>query len=542
MFATTPTAAAIYVRWSTDEQGAGTTLEEQRQTCLNFVAERGWSLRPDLILIDEGYSAGSLERPGMKKLRQFVNAGAIDAVVVYKLDRLTRNIVDAVDLVLREWEGRCALISVTQSAIDTTNALGRQFFTLMASFAEFEREMIRDRTLSGKKRRAMQGRNPGFRPPYGYTTGERPGEFVMAEEKAAVVRRLFDSFAAGSSMMDLARQLNKEAIPCPRGGRGWSDRTIRYMLQNPIYVGRLEYGKSSVNSPQKKRLLGRHKTVYGAPRWAVVPDSVTPVVAPELWQTVQRLMGSRSQRAGFCARAASSSYLLTGIMKCPCGYNYAGHTARGVDWYRCRSLPGVCTQKAIRADQVEQAVMDGLRAELGARIGHGLIDAVATRVEAAQRASEVAVINVKESIASVRKQGEMARRDYMAGDLPGRLFAELVADLEQKGCELQSALVEAESAVANPQAGMPDPTWLLNNIDQVMSDTWSGLEMGQKKYTLRTLVSKLVVWREAESAVVEVELTLASMGAHPGEVEERQLKCTNRNRDEEGGSQANRFG
>ncbi|HWI53005.1 MAG TPA: recombinase family protein, partial [Symbiobacteriaceae bacterium] len=301
--AMTPSAPAVYVRWSTEEQGSGTTLEEQKQTILGFLAERGWPVRQDLLFIDDGYSAGSLERPAMKKLRRAVHAGEVDAVVVYKLDRLTRNIVDAVELVLKEWEGRCALVSVTQSSIDTTNPLGRQFFTLMASFAEFEREMIKDRTLSGKKRRAMQGRNPGFRPPYGYKIGETPGSIVIDEERAPVVQRMFALFGAGISMIEIARRFNAEAVPKPGDSKAWQDRTIRYMLQNPLYMGRLEYGKTSKNSPQKRSVVGKANTKHKAPKHAVVHQAVVPIIEPDLWQKVQRLMGERSRKVGFNCRA-----------------------------------------------------------------------------------------------------------------------------------------------------------------------------------------------------------------------------------------------
>jgi site-specific DNA recombinase len=510
MLSTTPAAPAVYVRWSTDEQGSGTTLDEQKQTCLAFLSEREWPVRQDLLFIDEGYSAGSLERPAMKKLRRAVHAGLVDAVVVYKLDRLTRNIVDAVELVLKEWEGRCALVSVTQSSIDTTNALGRQFFTLMASFAEFEREMIRDRTMSGKKRRAMQGRNPGFRPPYGYIIGDVPGQIIVDEEKAAVVRRIYDLYVSGIGLIDIANRLNREHLPPPGESRGWTDRTLRYMLTNPLYMGRLEYGKSSKNSPQKRSIVGKSKTYYKAPRHALVQEAVPPIIAPDLWNLTQTLMKDRSKPTGFVNRAATSPYLLTGLLKCRCcGYGHAGvTTSDGVSYYRCRGPQ--CDGVSIRCDVLDEAVIEAVRHQLQARVTEEVMEAAAAKLDAARASLETTVANLQTALAGYAKQREKARRDYMEGDLTGKILSQFMAELDEKEGEARAVLREAEHQLANPDALAPDTAWLMQHKDQVMSETWAEMEMGQKKQTLRTLVKRLTAFRGKGETFVDLEVTVAT--------------------------------
>ncbi|HWI66569.1 MAG TPA: recombinase family protein, partial [Symbiobacteriaceae bacterium] len=85
-----PTKVAIYIRWSTEDQGEGTTLEVQSETCRAYLVSQGWAVNPELIFIDDGYSGGSIERPAMARLRSAVAAGEVHCVVVYKLDRLSR--------------------------------------------------------------------------------------------------------------------------------------------------------------------------------------------------------------------------------------------------------------------------------------------------------------------------------------------------------------------------------------------------------------------------------------------------------------------
>lgn len=507
----TPQAAAIYVRWSTEEQGSGTTLEEQKQTCLNFLVERGWPVRRDLLFIDDGYSAASLERPAIQRLRQAVRSGAVDAVVVYKLDRLTRNIVDAVELVLKEWEGRCALVSVTQSSIDTTNPLGRQFFTLMASFAEFERELIKDRTLSGKRRRALQGRNPGFRPPYGYRIGETPGSIIVDEERAPVVRRIFEMFSSGMSTMAIARRFNAEKIPVPGESKGWIHETLRYMLRNPMYVGRLEYGKSSKVSPQRRAILGKAKLKHRVPRHAVVQEAVPAIVPLDLWQFAQQLMAQRAVGSRFNRRAASSQYLLTGLLRCRCGHAMAGHETReGIHYYRCSSPPGTCSGTIVRTEVLDQAVVEAIRHQLRDRIGHQVMEAAAARAKAFRGDLEAQVASLRGSLAEIGRKQKRARQDYFASELNARMYSEFMAQLDEQEGEAKGALREAEDALANLKAVKADSAWLSANVEEVMSDTWSSLDVGQKKHILRMLVPKLSAYREKGSSSVHLDFSLAT--------------------------------
>ena len=118
---------AAYVRWSTDEQTDGTTLEVQLEPCRLFIQSQGWLIREDLVFVDDGHSGGSLNRPGLNRLREVVRGGNVSCVVVYKLDRLSRSVLDTA-LVLQEWEGICSIRS-TREPVDTTNPTGSILFS-----------------------------------------------------------------------------------------------------------------------------------------------------------------------------------------------------------------------------------------------------------------------------------------------------------------------------------------------------------------------------------------------------------------------------
>jgi site-specific DNA recombinase len=101
-----PDKVAIYIRWSTDDQSDGTTLEVQQEGCKHYLLSQGWVVNEDLIFVDDGWSGGNLERPAMTRMRTLVRAGKVDCVVVFKLDRLSRSVIDMVNLVLEEWDGQ----------------------------------------------------------------------------------------------------------------------------------------------------------------------------------------------------------------------------------------------------------------------------------------------------------------------------------------------------------------------------------------------------------------------------------------------------
>jgi site-specific DNA recombinase len=223
-----PDKIAIYVRWSTDEQTGNTTLEVQLEGCKHYIISQGWQVNEELIFIDDGYSGGNLLRPGMKKLRKAIQDEKVDCVVVFKLDRLSRSVRDTVNLVLDEWDGTTYLKSAREP-VDTTTPMGKQFFYMLVSYAEWERSVIRERTYSGKIKRAKDGQNPGIRAPYGYKIGAVKGSFEIVEPEAKIVWYIFEKYAAGTGIISIVTDLNKQGIK-NRSGGAWAFSTIAGLL------------------------------------------------------------------------------------------------------------------------------------------------------------------------------------------------------------------------------------------------------------------------------------------------------------------------
>ena len=229
-----------YVRVSTEEQvSKGHGLDAQERAIRSFAESQGFELIG--VEKDGGVSGAKKpsERDGFRRVLQLAQAKLYSTLLVWKFDRLARNLIYSVTTVndLKEKYG-VVLRSVTEP-IDTSSPMGQMIFTLLAGFAAEERRAIIRRTLAGKREKASRGGFSGGAAPLGYTR-DREGGLVVLEAEGAVVRRIFQMRSTGLSLMSIARTLNQEGVASKRGGK-WYSATILYILDNPKYHGWSEY-------------------------------------------------------------------------------------------------------------------------------------------------------------------------------------------------------------------------------------------------------------------------------------------------------------
>jgi site-specific DNA recombinase len=158
---------------------------------------------------------------------------------VWKFDRLARNLFYSVTTVNALNENYGVVLRSVTEPIDTSNPMGEMIFTLLAGFAAEERRVIIRRTLAGKREKASQGGFSGGAAPFGYRR-DREGGLMVLDAESAVVLGIFEMRRTGSSLMAIAFKLNNEGVPSKRGGK-WYPATIRYILDNPKYLGLSEY-------------------------------------------------------------------------------------------------------------------------------------------------------------------------------------------------------------------------------------------------------------------------------------------------------------
>ncbi|MCI0429244.1 MAG: recombinase family protein [Rhodospirillales bacterium] len=290
---------AIYTRKSSEEglEQAFNSLDAQREACEAYIRSQkheGWTALPELY-DDGGLSGATLERAALQRLLAEIEAGRIDAVVVYKVDRLTRSLGDFAKIV-EVFDRRCvSFVSVTQ-AFNTTTSMGRLTLNMLLSFAQFEREVtgerIRDKIAASKKKGLWMG---GL-PPLGYDVCDK--KLVVNEAEAETVRTIYRRYAALGSVRALKEELDRHGLVSKRrrdrhgretGGRPLARGALYLLLQNRLYRGLIVHKGTS------------HKGEH------------PPIVDEDLWEVVQKTLSTnRTERATGAAAAEPS--LLAGLV------------------------------------------------------------------------------------------------------------------------------------------------------------------------------------------------------------------------------------
>lgn len=234
------TKAVAYIRVSTEEQAAtGHGLETQDKAVRAFAESQGYELVD--VIGDPGVSGATrpAERPGFGRILELAAAGAFTVLLVYKFDRLAREIRYAVTTVSDLAEQHDVVIRSVTEPIDTATPMGRTLFAILAGMAENERFAIRDRTAGGRLTKADKGGFAGGRVPYGYRRGTEGGLVVVPEE-ARIVRRIYQERRRKRTLRAIADDLNRDGIPSP-GGSAWHPYRVGYVIDNPKYRGAVEY-------------------------------------------------------------------------------------------------------------------------------------------------------------------------------------------------------------------------------------------------------------------------------------------------------------
>lgn len=376
--------AVIYTRVSTDGQAdKGTSLDAQEYSCLKKAAELGAEVVK--VHSDPGVSGALyLARPGIQAALRDIEDGVANTLIIAKLDRTGRD-VDVVRDIRNRVEAAGARIVFADGLNFESNATGKLMFTQMAAFAEFEKELIKERTMSGRRRRAEEGVQPSrSRSPFGYHVVtkddlilgtysiETLGTYQIVEEQAYWVRYIFAQYAKGSSLTKLSHSLQIQGIPAPRGGRYWRRCTIQRILTNPAYMGKPAFGRFQVRTDERRAELGL-KVSYVI---KAKPENYVHLSAPALvdesvyLMCQEKLSRGRPETAGNPRRI----HTLTGILRCPkCGKKMqvkrVKRTTRKTKvvtydvFYHCpdscasaNSAGHVCYKRNIPATEVERLV------------------------------------------------------------------------------------------------------------------------------------------------------------------------------------------
>src|ERR1043166_3899144 len=417
---------AIYTRKSTEEglEQEFNTLDAQREAAEAYVASQkneGWNCLTDRY-DDGGFTGGNMERPAVKRLMADIEAGKVDCVVVYKVDRLSRSLMDFARMMEAFDKHKVSFVSVTQQ-FNTTHSMGRLTLNILLSFAQFEREIISERTRDKIAATRRKGKWSGGRPMLGYDVDTQAMRLLMNPAEAEIVRMIFNLYIEKQSLVRTLKDLNGRGIRTKvwrttngktYGGERFNKPSLRYLLGNVIYTGKVRY-KQEVHP-------GEHEAIVSA----------------DLWDRVQRTFRSNGRSGGMHCRNKYGA-LLKGLLSCgPCkmamSHSYTIKSGgRCYRYYVCGAAQkqgwDACPSKSIPAQEIEDFVVQQIK-----RIGTDPT-IIAGTLEQAQGLDQQRKSGLQVELKGIRQELQCLQRQIHELGIrgkPDRKITSAIAELQDK--------------------------------------------------------------------------------------------------------------
>ncbi len=349
---------AAYCRKSIEERAdeAFGSIENQHESILNFIASHkheGWIPLTEKY-DDNGFTGSNANRPSLQRLLNDIKENRVNMVIVYKLDRLSRSLVDFVQLLKFFDEHGVAFASVTQP-IDTSTSTGKLMLHILSSFAEFERELISERTRDKMCAARKRGKWTGGVAPLGYRVDKENKKLIIDPESAKVVKEIFDLYLKGNSTLKIVQIFNEKGyktkkIPCKNGKTigevKYSVARIQWMLRHPVYMGKASYNGQ----------------IYDGEHEAIIDE--------ETFKRTQALI-DQNHRERKVTKNTDCTGLLSHILHCKACNTFMVHTytiKNGTHKYRYYTCTNAqkfghssCPTKSVNSKAIEDAVVESLR-------------------------------------------------------------------------------------------------------------------------------------------------------------------------------------
>jgi site-specific DNA recombinase len=496
---------AVYTRKS-NEEGLDqdfNTLDAQRESAEAYITSQkteGWTCLPDQY-DDGGFTGGNMDRPALRRLMADIEAGKVDVVIVYKVDRLSRSLLDFAKIMEVFDKFNVAFVSVTQQ-FNTSTPMGRLVLNVLLSFAQFEREIIGERIRDKIAAQRRKGKWAGGYPVLGYDvdrTNRSPKLIVNADE-AARVRAIFNLYLELGSLLRVAEELqnrgwtNKHWITKKggtKGGRPFENGSVYCILTNPIYIGKV-----------------KHKTdLYDGEHEAII--------TPELFQKVQRQLQHNGRTGGARLRNRYGA-LLRGLLFCKaCGrtmvHTFTSRGQRRYRYYTCtHAIHGgrhKCPSGSLPAAEIEQVVVEQIRCigkdpslrddvfqQAQAHID-GEVDELKTQQKQLQR-------ELNWHHAEIRKLAVDSQADSAT--------TARIADLHEEIARVEGRLADLRTQIEDAASGRLEQ----NDVDAAFADfdnVWSTLSPREQADVLSLLIASVEF--DSEAGTISVSFHNAGIKA-----------------------------
>jgi len=499
--ATAPVRCAIYTRKSTDEglDSDFNSLDAQRELAEAYITSQrhaGWVVLPEHY-DDGGYTGANTNRPALQRLTADVDAGKIDCVVVYRHDRISRSMLDFLQLGRFLEDHGVALVSVSER-FETSTPHGEMALNVSLAMAQCERKVTAQRTRDKVHAARRRGKWTGGTPRLGYDVAPEGGRLVVNRDEAAVVKAIFELYIEKASLVATAEELNRRGWRRKswatrdgkqREGGSWDRVCLHRLLTDPLYVGLQKLGDET--------FPGEHE----------------PIVSKALFQKVQDLLDENRSNGGATHRNRHGA-LLRSILRCPACDAAMVHapTKKGgrlYRYYRCtngmRKGADACPTKSIAADKIEALVVDQIR-RVGSdpELQRETFRRVLAEVAAKRRGVKAEAKRLTEQIATA--ETTVAKLVHTLADAEGDAYRAVSNELEKvqenhRSVEARLAEVRAEeAALASQDIDEADVARALQEFDAI----WEVLLTPERERVLQLLIERVTYNRDTEELRIDL--------------------------------------
>lgn len=470
---------------STEDQALeGYSINAQIEKLAKYADINDWDIYD--IYTDDGRSGKNITgRPELQRLLKDVEEGRIDNVLVYKLDRLTRSLIDLMEMINFFEKYDCSLNSHTEK-LDTSNAVGRMFVKILGTFAEFERENLAERVAFGYEQKTREGNYTNTNGVFGYdyirATKTEDGKLVVNPQEAPIVNQIYDWYISGYSMLKITKLLKDMGVPTKRGGK-WSQTTIRSILTNPLYVGIVRYSVKSKKS-------GKYFETDG--------KAIIPILTMEKFEEAQHCM---KKRQNFNTRRyPSEKAYYSRVLKCSkCGGTmYARQQVQGKGHYisySCNNARnGECD--AVGFSHFKMNTAFGRYLEKLDELNPPKNFAIEAPVNDDGQGQRKKLNSALKRIEAKKIE---ARKLFISDGLPSDEYKKIVEELDKKKTGIDKELMELESVTEKESFNVAD-------LQRVVSDVklnWEHLTDKERQRFMELFVQYISVEKENEEVIIK---------------------------------------
>ncbi|WP_051250589.1 recombinase family protein [Paenibacillus harenae] len=464
---------AIYIRVSTDEQVQGFSIDVQKERLSAFCTSQGWD--DPKLYIDDGYTGTNMNRPALKRLIRHIEESKIDTVIVYKLDRLGRKQKDVLHLLEDVFDKNNVAFKSATEPFDTGTSLGKAMIGILAVFAQLERDMIIERTTSGRRQRTGKGMWYGGRLAFGYEWNKDAQMLEVKPEEAHIVREIFKKYLNGESRLSIAEWAAKRTK-----SRKFDHSIIREILSRVLYTGKL------INAGE------------------VVEGNHEPIIDIETWEAVQAETTRRKDGG-----SPVGEYLLTGLLVCGvCGGNIV-HVKRITnragrqyvyELYACKKqhvrkkdrAGESCTLGYYRREKVEQFVIDEIRK---LSVSSSRVKEVIDKKQSIEPDANIRT-NLQSKLDSVVSGIENLYDAIQTGAVKASAISDRLSKLEEERESIQLQLDEIEVAPVYRDYK------IVHKRMKEFNKAWPFLTEPEQKRMLRSVVTHVVLNKDEDHEVI----------------------------------------